>query len=144
MKRTWLLLLVGLMPLLAGVALDAATPRFSQSYSVLLSAALLGLWGYLSYKVRRPQDTALTHAIMMQVPAFAVLLLVIYQVYVQGEFWPNAVGMMTQLYYLPVMALVARIARLFFDDIGLGLMFLVGFAVMLVASLVGGAMAKDA
>jgi len=81
---------------------------------------------------------------MMQVPAFAVLLLVIYQVYVQGEFWPNAVGMMTQLYYLPVMALVARIARLFFDAIGLGLIFSVGFAVMLVASLVGGAMAKDA
>lgn len=144
MKQTWLLLLVGLTPFLAGVALNAAMMRFLHTPSVLLSAALLGLWGCLSYRLRRPQDAALTHAIVMQVPAFAVLLLAIYQVYVQGAYWPNAFGILTQHYYLPVIALAARIAWLFVDDLGSGLVFSVGFTAMFVASLIGGAIAKDA
>lgn len=138
-KRSWLLLLLGFTPFMAGGVLDAAMRTGLQANSVLISAVLLGMWGYLSYRMRSPEGTALTNAITMQLPAFAVLLLVMYQVYMRGEFWPNAFGILTQLYYLPVSSLAARIARLFSDVIGLWEVYTAGFTAMFVASLVGGA-----
>ncbi|MBS4053523.1 MAG: hypothetical protein KGZ64_01960 [Thermaerobacter sp.] len=143
MPRTRLLMLLGLTPFLIGFVLNAAFLTVLQAHFQLLSAVLLGLWGYLSYRLRNPQDSALKNAMLLQVPAFAVLLLVIYQAYLRGEFWPNAFGRLTQFYYLPVIPLAAQIARLFFDAVGSWQLYTLGFALMFVASLVGGAMSRD-
>jgi len=53
------LLLLGLTPFVAGTALNAAIPTVFQSFSVLHSTVLLGVWGFMSYKIRSPKDTAL-------------------------------------------------------------------------------------
>jgi len=120
------LLLLGLTPFVAGTALNAAIPTVFQSFSVLHSTVLLGVWGFMSYKIRSPKDTALRNAISIHVPALAVFLLAMYQVYLRGEYWPNALGILTQFYYLPVIALAARIVNLFSDFIGAWQVYMAG------------------
>lgn len=80
----------------------------------------------MSYKIRSPKDTALRNAISIHVPALAVFLLAMYQVYLRGEYWPNALGILTQFYYLPVIALAARIVNLFSDFIGAWQVYMAG------------------
>lgn len=140
-NRKLQLLFLWFAPVLAGFTLGYALQSgLLRAHSALTSVALLALWALLSHMVRAPEDSALRNAVTVNVPAFIVLLLLLHQAYSQGEFGSHIFGVMMQMYYLPVIALAARIAALGFPGrIDGWLLYTVSFALMLVVSYIGSA-----
>jgi hypothetical protein len=110
------LLSVGIIPFFIGYGMNylMLDPFF---YMVLpyelIGIAFLIVWffvGRYSYKLvgTRKAATILGNSI-----AFIVLLLIIYQEYIHGQYWMNQVGLATQFYYLPLISLAFIFTRMF-------------------------------
>ena len=94
---------LGLLPFLSGGVLNAwmaahpaALPPF-----FLIGAAALALWFLLSLAAYRFIRGMGRVVIPLHLPALAVLALLGVQA-VRGSYWMNAVGVWTQLFYLPL------------------------------------------
>lgn len=92
------------------------------------------LWGLLAFVCHRPgkTDKKWTVACLNMVGALVVVLLFVQMLL--GQYWPNAVGMWTQMYFLPVLRigflLMPWFHRVFFA-------YLAGYLLMLLAAWVG-------
>ena len=110
MKNHFLALCAGLLPLGAGYALHTlmlALPSTAMPYRVIALVCLL-LWALAGYwlcgSLPVGQMSAVSHG-----PAFLVLALLFFQELILGHYWSNIWGLLTQLYYLPVLELAAGI-----------------------------------
>lgn len=97
---------IGLLPFLAGYMLETlalAQPDAMLPYKLIALICLL-LWALAGWalcgKAPISKVSAAVHG-----PAFLVLALLICQELISGHYWHNALGILTQLYYLPVLAL---------------------------------------
>lgn len=68
----------------------------------LIGIAFLPFWGLLGFMTYGSKTTALASACAVNAVAFLALLLNLYQEFILGRYWGNAIGVSTQLYYLPV------------------------------------------
>ena len=114
MPKTVTLLLLGILPLAGGFALNfmmfLPIPGFV-FFPVQL--ALLALWGYLAYRVSAPRKSAFAQALALCAFGLAMLALVLYQELVMGEYWGNLAGFGTQMYFLPVLSVAVSVLQPF-------------------------------
>ena len=112
MAKTCKLLLLGLIPLAAGYALNyiLLLPLPLNSFLMaILEAVLLFLWGYLAYRVSSPEQKPLWQAFLLCAVGLVMLGLGLYQVPGQGAYWPNFLGIACQMYFLPFLTLTATL-----------------------------------
>jgi hypothetical protein len=141
MKKVWLVL-IGLLPLLFGIAQNHA--MMTVFYSVrapyitisLVYLALWGLVGFLAYPLVRSVKLV---SVLAHIPALGVLLLLLFQEIVLGHYWMNNIGLGTQLFYLPLISLAGRIT--FFTP-HMSVMYIVAFILMCGAFFLGGHIRK--
>lgn len=110
------LLFVGIIPFFVGCGMNYLI--LGPFVNVVLPYKLIGIafliaWffaGRYSYKLVETKKTA---TILGNAIAFIVLLLIICQECVLGQYWPGPVGTATQFYYLPLLGLASMFTRMF-------------------------------
>lgn len=103
MKRNIALLLLGILPLPLGYALNFVILSLPSS-SILLSAVSIGfllLWVLLARRVSAREGQPIVQALLLSAFGLLMLLLVFYQELVMGRYWFNLLGAAPQLYFLP-------------------------------------------
>lgn len=101
------LILIGSIPFFIGYGMNAlilGVPSVALPFKLISIAALI-LWfliGRYSYKLA---DTKTEAAVLGNAIAFVVLLLVLYQECILGQYWFNQLGAASQLYYVPFFGL---------------------------------------
>ena len=100
------LMLIGFFPLmLFGYYLHhlvLTTFYYREAPYFLIGVAVITVWfifGIISVKLVGSKKEAV---LLLNAPAFFVLLLVLYQEWVLSAFWLNQVGLATQMFYLPL------------------------------------------
>lgn len=139
MARTIKLVLLGFMPLVIGYALNYAMlswPLYGWKLNII-SVALLLLWGLLAYCAAAPGKSPAVQALLLCAFGILMLLLVLCQELVSGQYWPGVVGLSTQMYFLPLMSLSSSLLASVFHApaitvwlccvIALACMFAVGY-----------------
>lgn len=129
MKKTWLIL-IGLLPFLVGYIQDHLMLTAFYTLRVpygLISFLYLGLWCLLGFLVYPVLSSVKQAVVLTHIPAFAVLLLVLFQEIVLGHYWLNPIGSVTQMFYLPLISLVARIT--FFSP-SIPMIYIIAFLLM--------------
>jgi len=108
-----LLLLIGLIPFAIGYGLNAlmlgAWYNGTLPYG-WIGAGMLAVWFVLGLLARPLSGTAFKSAVIAHIPALIVLALLLYQEWVLGQYWLNVFGLVTQLFFLPLVNLTAKIA----------------------------------
>ena len=108
-----LLLLLGLLPLAFGYGLNAL--MLGACYDVALpygwiGVGMLAVWFLFGMLSRPLGDSAFQAVLVAHVPALIALALLLYQEWFLGRCWLNVFGMATQMFYLPLVNLAAKIA----------------------------------
>ncbi len=103
-----LLLLVGFIPFAVGYGLNAL--MLGAYYDTALpygwiGAGMLVVWFGLGMLARSFGGTVFKSAMIAHIPALIVLMLLLYQEWILGQYWLNAIGMATQLFFLPLVYL---------------------------------------
>jgi|SRR5699024_8945331 len=136
-----ILFLIGLTPFLLGflmniwVMLDGVLPF------KLIGILFLVFWatiGFISYKFEK---ALLKSAVIVHSPAFLMLLFMMYQEIILGQFWMNIFGSATQFFYLPLMNISVAIGGILSSltpwAMKLWLISLIAFLLMLGSFYVG-------
>ena len=106
-----ILMILGLLPFALGGFLN----WFMMANSGLLpnlvtiGFAALVIWGAIAFAVKPYVKSIKKTVIGLNLPAFAVLILVGVQELILHAYWQNAVGAWTQLFYLPLIDLGFRL-----------------------------------
>lgn len=103
-----LLLLIGFIPFAVGYGLNAL--MLGAYYDTALpygwiGVSMLVIWFGLGMLARPLGESAFQSAMVVHIPGLLVLALILYQELVLGQYWLNAVGFATQLFFLPLIYL---------------------------------------
>lgn len=136
------LFLVGVLPVICGYILNSLiTFYFVNIPTFLVSIIFLCLWGAFSYYVYKPTDNPVSVSVMINAIGGVMLVMILVQELVFQEFFPNAIGMIPQMYFLPIINLAYKIGTpifsVFTNMIRLHQMATVSFCLMFGVSLVG-------
>ena len=138
MKRI-ILLLIGFLPLLFGyiqnhlmmtIFFDRMTPVF------LIGIAVLTIWFFIGMLSKIFANSKKEAVILINAPAFLVLLLILLQEVVLNAFWSNHLGIATQFFYLPLIGFT-RYLSFIFPIITFSLLSVIAFICLLGASYLG-------
>ena len=101
-----LAILLGFIPYGLGRLMDWSMMEYSDTLPPLklIAFAVLLLWGILAYLLRFRLTTKDTILFLNVIPALNLLLIAIQELILKA-YWPNMLGIMTQLYYLPLLNL---------------------------------------
>ena len=133
------LVLIGAMPLGLGWLINWYMTIHPETFPPLfiVGAALLLAWGVVSWRVnRRMLNTGLV--VLSQNAVGAVMLLLVGIQSLQGAFWENLVGVMSQMFYMPML----YFSNIFFRWMGMFGIFFASFAMMLLVSFIGSKIAE--
>jgi len=99
-----LLVLIGLIPFVLGFAMNSWLMNNPNSILPfrLLGILFLVFWVWVGFITCKYAKTPYHSAVILHLPAFLVLLLIMYQDIVLEEYWSNLLGLATQFYYLPL------------------------------------------
>ncbi|MPM24967.1 hypothetical protein SDC9_71456 [bioreactor metagenome] len=100
-----LLLFMGLLPFFLGLSMNALLMR---NMNLVLPYPLLGiawllLWGLLGCFTAGCAGSVKESSFLAHIIPLVVLLLLLYQELILGQYWFNLGGLATQLYYLPLL-----------------------------------------
>lgn len=129
MKKA-LLLLTGLLPFLAGYVQNYCmlviffTMALPYGMIGFMSGAVWLLLGILLYPLANSAKQA---AILTNLPAFAVLLLLLFQELALHQYLPNPIGLATQLFYLPFVGIARKLTSFSFS---MSVTYIVAFLLM--------------
>jgi len=109
------LFFLGLIPFMLGFLMNS---WLMQNPDSILPFQLIGLiflafWvtiGFISYKF---ETSLLESAVIAHLPALLMLLFIMYQEIILGQFWSNLFGIATQLYYLPLINISSSVVGIF-------------------------------
>jgi len=109
------LFFLGLIPFVLGFLMNS---WLMQNPDSILPFQLIGLiflafWvtiGFISYKF---ETSLLESAVIAHLPALLMLLFIMYQEIILGQFWSNLFGIATQLYYLPLINISSSVVGIF-------------------------------
>ena len=136
-------ILIGFAPLPLGFLLNDLMINRDFLPPLLMGFLFLFAWflfGMLSIKfVTRRKEAVL----LLNTPAFLVLLLILFQEIILGRFFANIIGISSQFFYLPLMQLGAIIVRVT-GVITISGSASVAFVLMLIASYLGRRVAERA
>jgi len=105
MKKA-VLFISGLIPFLMGYLMNWSMLNIFFDVRVpyaLISIITLVIWGLLSYFLSGYAGTYKQTVILMNLPAFIVLILISVQLLIFKAYWLNIIGMAVQIFYLPLM-----------------------------------------
>ena len=137
------LILLGFIPLVIGFIMNSWILDNPDSVLPLklIGFIFLAFWvivGFIGFKFER---TLLKSVVIAHLPALIMLLLIMYQEVILGQFWSNLLGMATQFYYLPLVNISASVVGVFsflFSGMkGLGSASLIALLLMFAAYYVG-------
>ncbi|MGX8795731.1 hypothetical protein ACR6HW_06525 [Fusibacter sp. JL298sf-3] len=114
MKKA-ILLLIGSIPFFLGSFINVlATDIFYEHVLPYkgIGIAFLIAWFFVGRFSNKLVENKKSAFLIGNAMAFAVLLLLLYQVVILGHYWSNVVGVATQFYYLPLVGLMALFARI--------------------------------
>jgi hypothetical protein len=103
MKKA-ILLISGLIPFLMGYLMNWSILTMFFDVNVpyaLISIITLVIWGLLGYFLSGYSGTHKQTVILMNLPAFIVLILIAVQLLVFKAYWLNIIGLAVQIFYLP-------------------------------------------
>ncbi|WP_210468068.1 hypothetical protein [Sporosarcina sp. 6E9] len=109
------LFLLGLVPFVVGFLMNSWILQNQDSVLPfkLIGFIFLAFWvtvGFISYKFEK---TLIKSAVIAHLPALLMLLFIMYQEIILGQYWANIFGTATQIYYLPLINISATIDGLF-------------------------------
>lgn len=132
MKRV-IVLLFGCVPFLIGGLLHwgitTVLPNVGFPYLVF-GILFLALWSLAAYALCKNVKKPLETLILFNLPAFIVLVLIIVQEVILGSYWSNFIGMMVQVFYLPVINIVSRLVVLVLRKITMTPIYSISFVMM--------------
>ena len=110
-----ILFLLGLIPFVLGFFMNSWLMQNPDSIIPfqLIGLIFLAFWlmvGFISYKF---EASLLKSAVIAHLPALLMLLFIMYQEIIRGQFWSNLFGIATQLYYLPLITISSSIVGIF-------------------------------
>ena len=99
-----ILFLIGLIPFVLGFLMNSWLMQNPNSIlpSKLIGIIFLVFWVLVGFITCKFNKTPYQSAVIIQSPALLVLLLIMYQDMILGQFWSNFFGLATQFYYLPL------------------------------------------
>ncbi len=104
----------------------------------LIGLIFLAFWvtvGFLSYKFVK---ALLKSSVIAHLPALLMLLFIMYQEIILGQYWSNWFGIATQFYYLPLINLSSSVVGIFSSSIkGIWLVSLIAFLFMFASYYLG-------
>ena len=109
MAKTRKLFLAGVLPLAGGYLQKFMMYLPLGAFYQLVALALVVLWGYLAYRLSNLQKNPVVQSGMMCALGLLMLALVLYQELVLGHYWPNLIGTVTQVYFLPFLSAVSMV-----------------------------------
>lgn len=143
MKRNIALLLLGILPLPLGYALNFVILSLPSS-SILLSAVSIGfllLWVLLARRVSAREGRPIVQALLLSAFGLLMLLLVLYQELVMGRYWLNLLGAAPQLYFLPLLSLGFTLSNVliqpFLPTLEMWLVYLLAWLLLFAAGCAG-------
>lgn len=107
---------LGFLPLMTGYLLNFLILN-TVAPILLLNVLFLLLWTYLCYRFAEPGRNALLQSLCICAVGFVMLALVLFQEIGMGEYWPNAIGFASQIYFLPLITLMTIPIAPFMDVI---------------------------
>ncbi|MBC5730530.1 hypothetical protein [Pseudoflavonifractor hominis] len=143
MKRNIALLLLGILPLPLGYALNFVILSLPSS-SILLYAVSIGfllLWVLLARRVSAREGQPIVQALLLSAFGLLMLLLVLYQELVMGRYWFNLLGAAPQLYFLPLLSLGFTLSNVliqpFLPTLEMWLVYLLAWLLLFAAGCAG-------
>lgn len=102
--KKMILFLIGIIPFMLGFLMNS---WLIQNPNSILPFKLIGIiflvfWILVGFITCKFEKTSYLSAVTIHLPAVLVLLLIMYQDMILGQFWPNMIGLATQFYYLPL------------------------------------------
>lgn len=124
MKKV-ILFILGLTPFVLGFLMNSWLMKNQNS---VLPFKLIGIifllyWVLVGFTTCKFGKTPLKSAIIANLPAFLMLLLILFQEIVLRRYWANMFGIVTQFYYLPLVNISSSIVGFLFSLIGWGIHF---------------------
>ena len=139
MKKA-LLILIGLIPFVLGFLMNA---WLMQNQDSVLPFKLIGIlflvcWGLIGFITYNFEKTPLKSTVILHIPAFLVLLLIMFQNIILAQSLSNFLGWATQFYYLPLLNLSTTIEMLLpFNLINVWMTCLIAFLLMIASYYLG-------
>lgn len=105
------LLILGALPFAVGRIQDwyMSTSLYSSLPYWVISLAFLSAWGFLAFLMNGNGKRTKRIVIFLNLIAALDLILIGIQILVLHSYWPNGIGIWTQLFYLPVLNLGFRL-----------------------------------
>ncbi len=133
-----LLLLIGFIPFAVGYGLN--TLMLGAYYDTALPYGWIGVvmlvvWFGLGILSRPLGGTAFKSAVIAHIPALIVLALLLYQEWILGQYWLNAISLATQFFFLPLVYISGIIT--FFSST-MSAVYITAFLLLFVAFWLGG------
>ena len=116
MNSTAKQLCLGILPLLVGILYNYAIV-FLPFPIFFMSILFVVLWLVLCYMAANPEKNAALQTARMCLFGAVMLALVLYQELVQGSYWRNPIGSLSQIYFLPAMSFFGSFITPFLDVI---------------------------
>lgn len=133
MKRM-ILFLIGLIPFVLGFLMNS---WLMQNPNSVLPFKLIGIiflvcWVLVGFITCKFDKTPLKSAVIIHLPAFLVLILIMFQNIILGQSWSNLFGWAIQMYYLPLINISNTLVKivLFFTATHVWMMCLMSFILM--------------
>ena len=106
-------LLAGLLPLAAGIVLNAAMLNLPISGMTLFLMGLVctWLWGAAACRAASPGEGIALQAMTLSAPGLVMLALVLYQEIILGAYWPGLPGTVSQFFFLPLLSVVLTLTQ---------------------------------
>ncbi|MFY3792333.1 hypothetical protein ACOQFO_11725 [Ureibacillus sp. MALMAid1270] len=133
------LILIGFIPFVIGLQMNT---WLMENQDRVLPFEIIGIvflifWILVGFITSKFEKTPLKTAIIINLPAFLVLLLIMYQSIILGHTWPNLFGLATQMYFLPLVNISSKIIGILFFYVHIWSASLLAFLLMFVASYFG-------
>lgn len=138
--KKMILFLIGFIPLILGFLMNSWLMENQDSVLPfkLIGLLFLAFWvtvGFMSYKF---EITLLKSSVVAHLPALLMLLFIMYQEIILGQYWSNLFGTATQFYYLPLINVSSSLVGVFWSSSkGLWLACLIAFLFMLASYYLG-------
>lgn len=132
--KKMILLLIGLIPFVLGFLMNSWLMQHPNSILPfkLIGIIFLGFWVLVGFITCKFEKTPLKSAVIIHLPAFLVLILIMFQNIILGQYWSNLFGWAIQMYYLPLINISNTLVRivLFFTPTHVWMLCLMAFILM--------------
>lgn len=130
---------IGILPLIVGFVMNYAIlylpiPGF---VSILLGLLFFALWGYLSFKIADSNRNPIIQALILCVFGLLMLVLLLYQELIMGEYFANLIGFASQMFFLPFLSTISSIVVPFLNVITMSPIYVVVWIAMFIISCIG-------